>query len=232
MDGGYRWRIRRFLGSAGHIVGMVFAIVGIVLLSNGITSGLLGVGLIVALYATGYFVAERPRSNALQPQQSKDAPTVRAQLNEMLSAIRKVVADDIYRRVESISDAIVFTLDHAGDTHQTDPNIYLVRKTAATYLPEALTTYLALPRAYAEKQVLEGGRTSHDILLEQLYLMDRKVQQVAESVLQRDSNSLLVHGQFVADRYKASGLEVDQEVPLAARPVESEQATKVSAQVH
>jgi hypothetical protein len=232
MDGGYRWRIRRFLGSAGHIVGMVFAIGGIIMLNSGLTGGLLGVALIAVLYVTGYFIAERPRTTGLRPQQSKDAPTVRAQLDEMLSAIRKVVADDIYRRVQSIGDAIVFTLDHAGDMDHTDPNIYLVRKTATTYLPEALSTYLALPREYAEHQVLEGGRTSHDILLEQLYLMDRKVQKVAEAVLQRDSNSLLIHGRFVADRYKASGLDVADEMPAAARRTEREKVSEPSAHVH
>ena len=106
---------------------------------------------------------------------AKDAPRIRAQLDELLAVIRMRVADDVYRSVQSIRDAVIFTLDHAGEQDQADPNVYLVRQTAIAYLPEALSTYVALPRIYAERQPIDGGRTSHDILLEQLYLMDIKV---------------------------------------------------------
>jgi len=206
VDPGIGWRVRRFLGSPGHVVGSLLGIVGILLLDAGLVHGLLAVGVIVGLYAVGYFFASRPRlATDIGSPQAKDADQIEAGLDQMLSAIRREIAPDIYEPVESIRDAIVFTLDHAGDL-QTDPDIYTVRQTALTYLPEALSRYLSLPRAYAERQIVTDGKTAHDILLEQLKLMEEKAHEVAEAVIERQSQRLVTHGRFIAERFSDSAL--------------------------
>lgn len=221
VDPGLGWRIRRFLGSPGHVVGAVFGIAGIILLNAELISGLLAAVVIVGLYATGYFLASRPKvTQDFGVTPAKDADKIEVGLDQMLATIRRRVSADIYQVVLSIRDAIVFTLDHAADM-QTDPDIYAVRQTAMTYLPEALSKYIALPRAYAERQVLESGKTSHDILLEQLRLMETKVHEVADAIIERQSQRLVTHGRFIADRFGDSALEAGQSaVPLPARPAE------------
>ncbi len=213
-------RLWRFLGSPAHLVGTLFAIGSILLLDGGLTGGVVGIALIPVMYVTGFAVVARRHVVAAHvgPLAARDAPHIRAQLDEMIKSIRMGVSDDIYRRVVMIRDAIVFTLDRAGEESEADPNVYLVRQTARTYLPEALAAYLALPRAYAERQPVEGGMTSHDLLLQQLYLMDLKTRQVAEYVLQRDSRQLVKHGRFVADRLGESSLDVSDDLPGAPLP--------------
>ena len=210
---GYQWQLRRFLGSRGHVVGMLFAIVGLILLNNGVMSGYLGLAMVILLYATGYFFAERPQIERLPVTQTRDAPAIQAALDEMLSAIRVRVSNDIYFRVRSIRDAILFILDTAGEQSEADPDIHMVRQTATTYLPDVLSTYLALPRLYAERDVVDGSRTSHDILLDQLYLMDLKVRQVAENMVKNGSQRLVTPGRFLADRYSTSNLELRRPAP-------------------
>ena len=196
-------------------MGALLGIVGIVLLNMGVISGLLAAVVIIGLYATGYFLASRPKvSQDFGVVQAKDADTIGAGLDQMLSSVRKRVAPDIYHHVVNIRDGIVFTLDHAGSM-QTDPDIYAVRQTAMTYLPEALSQYLALPRAYAEHQVLDNGKTSHDVLLEQLWLMETKVREVADAMIERESQRLVTHGRFIADRFSASTLESEPEKEAA-----------------
>jgi hypothetical protein len=211
------WRIRHFLGTKGHVVGMLFAIIGILLLNNGLTNGVVGLALVLLLYGTGYFFASRPQHEALALSGAKDAPEIHDGLDEILATIRPRVADDIYYRVRSIRDAIVFTLETARDRDPIDPALHMVRQTATTYLPEALSTYLGLPRPYAERERIDGGRTPHDILLDQLYLMDLKVRQVAEDVVKNGSQRLVTHGRFLADRYATSELKV-QDIPTPPPP--------------
>jgi hypothetical protein len=213
----------RFLGSPAHLVGTLFAIGAIVLLDGGLIGGWTGVALIPLMYVTGFAVVARRQYMAAHvgPLAARDAPRIRAQLDEMIASIRMRVSDDIYRRVVMIRDAIVFTLDRAGEESDADPNVYLVRQTARTYLPEALAAYLSLPRDYAERQPVEGGMTSHELLLKQLYLMDLKTRQVAEYVLQRDSRELVKHGRFVAERYGTSSLDVGH-LPAPGMPPLSE----------
>ena len=207
MDPGLGWRVRRFLGSPGHVVGALFAIVGIILLDVGLTHWPLGILIIVALYVIGFFLAARPQMTNFGVAQTRDADRIEAGLDELLSVIRKRVAPDIYMHVVSIRDSVVFTLQHTDEKQQTDQDLYTVRQTAMTYLPEALNRYLSLPRGYAERQLLDSGRTSHDELLDQLALMDDKTRAVAEAVIDRDSQQLLTHGRFIADRFSESKLE-------------------------
>jgi hypothetical protein len=215
VDPGIGWRIRRFLGSPGHVVGALLGIVGIVLLNMGVISGLLAAVVIIGLYATGYFLASRPTiTENIGPLPAKDSDKIEAGLDQMLSSLRKQVAPDIYQLVVSIRDAIVYTLDSSGDM-QTDPDIFAVRQTAMTYLPEALSKYVALPRAYAERQILDNGKTSHDTLVEQLRVMEAKVHEVADLIIDRQSQRLVSHGRFIADRFADSSLET-QPVDAAA----------------
>jgi hypothetical protein len=214
VDPGIGWRIRRFLGSRGHVVGALLGIVGILLLDAGLVHLPLAIPVIVGLYAIGYFLASRPQMTTdfgLQP--NKESEKIEAGLDQMLATIRKQVAPDIYAKVVSIRDAAVYTLDHA-ENQQIDPDVYAVRQTVMTYLPEALTKYLSLPRAYAERQILENGKTSHQVMLEQLEAMDAKVHEVADLVIERDSQRLVAHGRFIADRFSDSNLEATDD-PVA-----------------
>jgi hypothetical protein len=189
---------------------MAFAIGGLLLLNNGITSGPIGIALILILYVTGYFIAARPKLTALGQPRSRETAKVSDQLAEILAAIRGRVADDIYYRVRSIRDAVVFTLEASGPQNEADPDIHMVRQTATTYLPEALSTYLNLPREFAEYELVDGKRTSRDMLVDQLTLMDTKTRQVAEQVIRRGSQELMTHGRFLADRYGESDLNVGE----------------------
>jgi len=216
VDPGIGWRIRRFLGSPGHVLGALGAVFGVILLDAGIVHLPLAAVVIAGLYVIGYFVAARPQLSNLGQNEAKDANQIEAGLDELLATIRKRVAIDIYRHVVSIRDAVVFTLQHAGDRYQADADLYSVRQTAMTYLPEALSRYLSLPRAYAENERLADGKTAHDALIGQLELMEDNTRRVADSIVQRESERLLTHGRFLSDRLGTSSL--DPSLPAAPQP--------------
>jgi len=212
---------------------MLFAIGGILLFTSGLVTGWLALGVVAALYISGYFFAERPRERQLAPQEAADAPQVRDALDELLAAIKKRVSSDIYYRVRSIRDATVFTLDNAGAFAATDPDIHTVRRAATSYLPEALATYLSLPRHYAESEPIANGRTPHDVLIDQLALIDDQARRVAEELIHRNSDQLVTHGRFISDRYSNSTLQ-PQDVPVQAQAAEKvrQQAEVESQRVH
>lgn len=207
VDPGVGWRIRRFLGSRGHVVGALAAIGGVILLDAGLIHLPLAALVIGGLYLIGYFVGARPQLSTLGQDQTRDADQIEAGLDELLATIRKRVAIDVYRHVVNVRDAVVFTLQHAGDRYQADPDYYSVRQTAMTYLPEALSRYLALPRPYAEQEKLTDGHTAHDALIEQLTLMEDNTRRVADTIVQRESQRLITHGRFLSERLGQSSLD-------------------------
>ncbi len=148
---------------------------------------------------------------------------IEAGLDELLATIRKGVAIDVYRHVLNVRDAVVFTLQHAGDRYQADPDFYSVRQTAMTYLPEALSRYLALPRAYAEQERLSDGKTAHDTPIEQLALMETNTRRVADTIVERESQRLITHGRFLSERLGQSSLDPTRPVVVATpQPVASQ----------
>jgi len=223
-----------FLGSRGHVVGMLFAIAGILIFSNGLVTGVVALALIPVMYATGYFLAERPRTERLtqlEQRQASDSELVREGLDDLLGYIRKRVPMDVYYRVRSIRDAIVFTLENAGMTAVTDPNIHMVRRTATTYLPDALSTYLSLPRGYAEREPIQNGRTAYDVLMDQLSQMEEQTHRVAKDLMARSSQDLVAHGRFISDRYATSKINVPDTQP-SQTTVTAEQAPVEATHVH
>jgi hypothetical protein len=222
-------RLEPFLYSRKNIAGSLMALGGLGLFFAGVTGGLLGLGIIGGLYAIGYLVVPRERGVRLDlfganANENENAQEVRVGLDRLLRSIRGRVADDIYRRVESIRDSIIVTLPREGggaNIDESDPNVHLIRRTALAYLPQALDSYLAVPRFYAEMRPVADGRTPHDVLLEQLNLMDQKMQEVAEDVVTHDSERLLAHGRFLQERFADSSLGLKRQqvqVPVGGDP--------------
>ncbi len=83
---------------------------------------------------------------------------------------------------------------------------------------------------------MANGRTPHDELLDQLQLLNSKMQEVADNIAKRDTDRLIANGRFLQERFAPSSLDVQQPVEqqaVAQEPAEqpaSKQAQK--EQVH
>jgi hypothetical protein len=228
-------RVLRFLASRRSLVGFAAAGTGLALYLLGVLNpiGPLWLTLVVALYFVGLLVVPKERGPEVRPNPAADTAAIRDALDELLHQVRFKVAPDILARVESIRKSILSTLEALTDRDASDPTVYLIRQTALDYLPTALSAYLALPRLYAERRRVQGGRTPHDVLLEQLDLMDSRLHEIAEAMLVHDSERVLENGRFLADRFGRSALRLPESgagTPAPAPP-EVPATVEVPAQV-
>jgi len=204
-------RALRFLVSRKSLVG--FALVGIGMALN--VLGLLPMGpfwltVAVGLYVLGAVVTPKERGPEVRLDAAADTAAIRDGLDELLHRVRFKVAPDILDRVESIRKQILAMLERSPDRNTGDPTVYLIRQTAIDYLPSALAAYLEMPRVYAERRRVAGGRTAHDVLLEQLVVMDARLHEAHEAMIAHDSDRLLENARFLADRFGTSGLRIDE----------------------
>ena len=223
-------RLRRFLVSRKSLAGFALAGVGLALTFLGVLTGPLWLTIVVGLYFVGAILM--PGKRAVDPRldAAADAKTIREGLDELVRRVQFKVAPDILAKVDSIRKAILVTLDD-DDRGVADPTVYLIRQTALDYLPSALSAYLALPRIYAERRPTMRGRTPHDVLLEQLALMDSKMHEAADAKLAHDSERLLENGRFIADRFGTSSLRIDATpVPIAEAVAAAPAATEAVAE--
>ena len=223
-------RVSEYLYSWKNIAGCVLALVGLGLHFSGLIEGLQWLPITVGLYLIAALLVPGEKSVGLNLDQAASLSDVRKALDNLLRSIQGRVPADIYARVASIQASVLVTLgagngtanvpvngvgaggaDGAGggaaNSMVSDPNVYLIRQTALSYLPEALNGYLALPSMYRDRS-LPGRKSAHDTLLDQLNLMDQKMHEVAEAMVAHDTDRLEAHGRFLAEKFGGSSLDI------------------------
>ena len=150
----------------------------------------------------------------------RDAQQIRQGLNDLTFSLRFRVADDVLAAVEDASRAIQLTMPVQGATGLSaiDPTVMLIRQTALHYLPQALQTYLALPRIYAERVPVQDGKTAKDVLIEQLHLIEQKMRETSQAMYQNDADRLLANARFLQERFARSAFDV---VPVVDISIDS-----------
>jgi hypothetical protein len=144
-----RQRLQSFFYSRRNLAGMALALGGLTLYAVGILGAPAWIPITLGLYAIGYLLVPVNPELEVRLDAGQDATVVREGLETLLRRIRGKVADDLYARAWRIRESILATLEAEGAENEADPNVYLIRQTALSYLPDAFATYLRMPRAVA-----------------------------------------------------------------------------------
>lgn len=81
---------------------------------------------------------------------------------------------------------------------------HVVMSTATSYLPEALGGYLRLPREWADRRPIEGGKTALMLLIDQLDLLAATMDDISDAVYRADAAALVAHGAFLQEKFGAA----------------------------
>lgn len=194
-------RLLLFLYGAPNIVGCLLGLAGLGLYFAGIIHDY-WLPIVVGLYAGGWLVTPCPIGQPLRLSHELDTEALRASLDELIALIRRRVPADILARTERITVTLLEMLPRLGEFDGGSHNTHVIRQTALDYLPAALQNYLVLPSAFARLHPLQDGKTAHQLLLEQLDLLDGKMREIAADLHRQDSQQLLIHGRFLEDKFR------------------------------
>ena len=193
-------RAMLYLYSRKNIVGSLLALAGLALFFlNWI--GPVWPAVVIGLYLVGALATPSSRLDLLGGIPQSD---VRAALDHEVAAVRGKVPDDVYQKVISIQQTILSILPKIDRLGPGSQDAFIVQKTATDYLPSTLQVYLNLPRTYAAVHRMEDGRTAAQVLLDQLSILDTKLEAVADAVNKNDADALLANGRFLEDRFGTS----------------------------
>ena len=197
--------------SVGSIAGVGGAAVGVGALAiAGAAPIALGAVLAAPAFLVGYLAARRRKHRAgpAAPVVDEDAATL-ASLDQLVAQIRGRVPDAVQARVERVANTvrqIIPRLDHLGTN---SVQAHAVVRTATSYLPEAVAAYLRLPRDYADRRPVSGGKTSLTILCDQLDLLGSKMDDLFDAACRADADALIAHGRFLAEKFSTGALALD-----------------------
>jgi hypothetical protein len=137
-----------------------------------------------------------------------DPDDVKQALDTQVRLITGKVPPEVMAKVLMIRQTIVGILPRSGSLPPGSPELFIIERTATDYLPTSLQAYMNLPRAYATRRPVQGGKTPKEILLDQLTLLETKMNEVADDVHRHDSDRLLANGRFLQERFGRSSLSL------------------------
>ncbi|TME88511.1 MAG: hypothetical protein E6I43_02085 [Chloroflexi bacterium] len=130
-----------------------------------------------------------------------DSNDVKDALDSQVRLITGKVPPEVMAKVLKIRQIILGILPRSGNLPPGSPQLFVIERTATDYLPTSLQAYLNLPRAYATQHPVQDGKTAKEVLLDQLTLLETKMNEVADDVHRNDSDRLLAHGRFLEERF-------------------------------
>jgi len=129
---------------------------------------------------------------------------VLAALNRVNAMLREGNAPPVViTRVVRIARAINDTLPRIRNLGLGSMEAYSVVATATSYLPEAVSGYLRLPREWADTRPIDGYKTSLMVLVDQLELLGSTMDKVLDAANRADAQALLLHGKFLEAKFGA-----------------------------
>ena len=154
-----------------------------------------GILLVIGFYLAGVVAVRRtPRVHRL----GFDPMQVQRSLLAEIAAVAGRVPPDIWIRIQRIELTIrVEILPRLNCLPLGAPELYLVERTARDFLPTAVETYLQLPGGYASPH----GATAHQVLVDELDLLESQMRRVAEALHRADMDRLLAHRRFLEERF-------------------------------
>lgn len=190
-----------YLYSNRNIVGCLLAVLGPILL----VSGVIGTGwlLITAgLYAAGALLAPSPPTLARQIAATLSASEIMERLDDLIGQASSHVEAPVLQRLRSIRESVKEVLPRLLSAENHDNNLFIVRETVLTYLPQTISNYVALPAAFRSTHPVRDGKTSRQLMLEQIEILDDQMRDVVVNVAQSNAQALLANGMFLESKFK------------------------------
>lgn len=128
------------------------------------------------------------------------------QIDRIGPQIQGKVPSMVQARVERITAIVRDTVPRLDQLGGGSRDAHSVMATVTSYLPEALGAYLRLPRSFADRRPIEGGKSALFVLIDQLDLLSATMDSIFEAVCQSDADALVAHGRFLEEKFgKGSG---------------------------
>jgi hypothetical protein len=123
------------------------------------------------------------------------------QIDRIGPQIQGKVPSMVQARVDRITAILRDTVPRLDQLGGGSRDAHSVMATVTSYLPEALGAYLRLPRSFADRRPIEGGKSALLVLIDELDLLSATMDGIFEAVCQSDADALVAHGRFLEEKF-------------------------------
>ncbi|KEY60341.1 hypothetical protein [Serratia sp. DD3] len=197
-----KMRLLLFLYSSQNILGCVLALLGLGFFFSGFIADwwLL---IVCGLYAVGWLLLwnNHPVID-VATQQDIIHVNLLASLDELMRQSRTKLPSEAFGYLQNIHQIVADVAPKLSDNTATTEYVISLTNAVTRDLPQTIKNYLQLPTAFATLHIIERGKTCKQLLLEQLDLLYKQLQKIAENVYKDDAEALITNGRFLEEKFR------------------------------
>lgn len=213
----------RFLQSPANWCGLGLGTVALALSGSGLAlwGGALGAGGLAALgYGAGFGVGgmwlgfPKLKGNVWDDLEFEDGGDARTTMLNALSSVKQLVnynpdgrlPGSLQTKVLELCQQLSTLLDQweRSKGQLSLEESFHARHIALSYLPDALKTYLSIPKEFATTKLLTNGKTAEDTFKLTIDDLSSKVRQLTNDLAGQDAEAFLNHSQFLHEKFNKS----------------------------
>ena len=188
------------IGDRRNVAGLVGAAAGLGLTFGGVVD--VGWWAITAgLYAAGFLAAQ-----IVSPHAAGGEAAPVAELPDDLRRLARRVGPELPAPARThLANILAAVAGIEPKLRQIDPNtpsVISVRQILADYIPATLTAYAALPPRVRATTRLGDGRTAEAQITDQLAVLEKQMDDVADNLSRGDLDALEVQGRFLDEKFQ------------------------------
>jgi hypothetical protein len=196
---------QKWLYSKKNVVGCATAMIAILLYVGGIIDAFAW-AIIAGFYVAGYMVAPKEKTTVFFHFANESLGDYRGFLDRLYKNSAEQLPTQAQERLNSIrinAHELLDFLDKSPE-HLTsfNTNLHTIKKIFDQYLPNLVNRYIKLPKRYAETVVLSNKKTTKDMLMEQLTILDEQVVKIAHAIYENDTMALQTHGKLLEQKFE------------------------------
>lgn len=195
-------RVLLFLYSTQNLVGSALAIAGLGLFFGGLIADW-WFPIVAGLYGLGWLAVPRDKELEIQVGNEATQANLIASVEALIHESKSRLPHEALERLQRIRDVVVGLAPKLFSGDLAMNNVISLVNAVTRDLPETVRNYLHLPTAFATMVVVDSGKTSKQLLLEQLDILDRQLASIAENIYKDDAEALVVNGRFLQEKFHA-----------------------------
>ena len=130
-------------------------------------------------------------------------------LKQNTSASLPGEANEVLYKIYLIANELIDFIDKKPEgIDSLNEEIINIKRIFDNYLPTLLNQYIKLPKRYAENIKTSTGKTSRQMLFEQLNTLYSAIEKIAFALYENDVTKLKIHGKILDQQFKEKNLFV------------------------
>lgn len=203
-------KIQKFLFSNKNIVGLVCGSIVICLGFIGIVKHLWPLVAIIS-YVFGYLIAPKEKEVVFYHIKGENIADYIGFIHKFLrssldSDKLPIEAKEALQSITKNAIELLTFLQNKDSLDSSSEDMINLKSIFDNYIPKLINQFSKLPSHYSHNIKTSTGKTAKDMLLEQLLLLDNKIQEISYGIYEDDVTALKVNGRFLKEKFESNDL--------------------------